>query len=59
MNQTGDEYPPHNLMENLLAVLTLKQQPNQSNAGWYEKFNTWVDVAESVGVKFDKFSSLW
>ena len=28
MKQTGDEYPPHNLMENLLAVLTLKQQSN-------------------------------
>jgi hypothetical protein len=25
MKQTGDEYPPHNLVENLLAVLTLKQ----------------------------------
>jgi len=59
MNQTGDEYPPHNLMVNLLAVITLKQQPNQSNAVWYEKLNTRVDVAESVGVEFDKFSSLW
>jgi hypothetical protein len=49
MKQTGDEYPPHNLVENLLAVLTLKQQNNQSNAQWYEKLNTRVDVAESVG----------
>ncbi len=32
MKQTGDEYPPHNLVENMLAVLTLKQQSNQSNA---------------------------
>jgi hypothetical protein len=59
MKQTGDEYPPHNLMENLLAVLTLKQQNNQSNAVWYEKFNTRVDVAESVGVQFDNFTCLW
>ena len=46
-------------MENLLAVLTLKQQNKQLNAVWYEKLNTLVDVAESVGVEFDKFSSLW
>ena len=59
MKQTGDEYPPQNLVENLLAVLTLKQQTNQSNAQWYEKLNTRVDVAESVGVQFDSFSSLW
>ncbi len=51
MKQTGDEYPPHNLMENLLAVLTLKQLNNQTNAVWYEKLNTRVDVAESVGVR--------
>jgi hypothetical protein len=59
MNQTGDEYPPHNLMENMLAVFTLKKQNNQTNAVWYEKLNTRVDVAESVGVEFDKFLSLW
>ena len=59
MKQTGDEYPPHNLVENLLAVLTLKQQSNQSNAQWYEKLNTRVDVAESVGIRFDNFPSLW
>ena len=46
-------------MENMLAVLTLKQQNNQSNAQWYEKLNTRVDVAESVGVRFDNFPSLW
>ncbi len=51
MIQTGDEYPAHNLVENLLAGLTLKQQSNQSNAQWYEKLNTRVDVAESVGVQ--------
>ena len=59
MKQTGDEYPPHNLVENLLAVLTLKQQNNQSNAQWYEKLNTRVDVAESVGVQFNNFPSMW
>ncbi len=59
MKQTGDEYPPQNLMENMLAVLTLKQQNNQSNTQWYEKLNTRVDVAESVGVRFDNFPSLW
>jgi len=50
LKQTGDEYQPCNLVENLLAVLTMKQQNNQSNALWYEKFSTRVDVAESVGV---------
>jgi hypothetical protein len=59
MKQTGDKYPPHNLVENMLAVLTLKQQSNQSNAQWYEKLNTRVDVAESVGIRFDNFPSLW
>ena len=59
MKQTGDEYPPHNLVENLLAVLTLKQQNNQSNAQWYEKLNTRVDVAESGGVQFNNFSNMW
>ena len=59
MKQTGDEYQPCNLVENLLAVLTMKQQNNQSNAQWYEKFNTRVDVAESVGVEFDSFKCLW
>ncbi|MGL6130279.1 MAG: hypothetical protein ACRCZ9_01525, partial [Fusobacteriaceae bacterium] len=59
MKQTGDEYPPNNLVEHLLAVLSIKQQTNMSNAEWYEKFNTRVDVAESVGVKFDSFEYLW
>ena len=59
MQQTGDEYPAINLVDNLLAVLTLKQQNNQSNTQWYEKLNTRVDVAESVGVEFNNFTSLW
>ena len=59
MQQTGDEYPPNNLVDNILAVLTLKQQNNQTNTQWYEKLNTRVDVAESVGVEFGNFTSLW
>lgn len=59
MKQTGDEFPPSNLVDNLLAVLTLKQPNNLSNTQWYEKLNTRVDVAESVGVKFDMFCNLW
>ena len=59
MKQTGDEYPPHNLVDNLLGVLTLKQQNNQSNAQWYEKLSTQVGVAESVGAEFDNFKCLW
>ena len=60
MKQTGDEYPPHNLMEYLLAMLMLKQQNNQTNAVWYKKLNTQVDVAESVlGVQFKNFACLW
>jgi hypothetical protein len=59
MKQTGNEYPPHNLVDNLLAVLTMKQQNNQSNPQWYEKLNNRVDVAESVGVQFNNFSCLW
>ena len=59
LKQTGYKHPPHNLMENVLAVLTLKQQNNQSNLQWYEKLITRVDVAESVGIRFDNFTSLY
>ncbi len=59
MKQTGNKYPPQNLVKNMLAVLMLKQQTNQSNAQWYEKLNTRVDVTESVGIQFDNFPSLW
>ena len=59
MKQTGDEYQPCNLTDNLLAVLTMKQPNNMSNSQWYEKFNTRVDVAESVGVEFDVYRSMW
>ena len=59
MKQSGDEYQATNIVENLLAVLTMKQQNNMSNPQWYEKLNTRVDVAESVGVKFDIFRCMW
>jgi hypothetical protein len=59
MQQMGDEYPASNLVDNLLAVLTLKQQNNQTNTQWYKKLNTRVDVAKSVGVEFTNFTSLW
>ena len=59
MKQTGDEYQPCNLVDNLLGVLTIKQPNNMSNAQWYERFNTQVDVAESVGVEFNMFRSMW
>jgi hypothetical protein len=59
MQQTGNEYPASNLVDNLLAVLMLKQQNNQSNTQWYEKLNTQVDVAELVVVEFNNFKSLW
>ena len=59
MKQTDDEFAPSNLVDHLLAVLTLKQPNNLSNPLWRKKFDTWVDVAELVGVEFDKFAALW
>ena len=50
MNQTGDEYEGASIVDNLMAVLTLRMPNNMPNAQGYEKFNTRVDVAESVGV---------
>jgi hypothetical protein len=46
-------------VDNLFAVFTLTQQNNQSNTQWYEKLNTCVNMAESVGVDFGNFTSLW
>ncbi len=59
MKQTGDEYPPCNVVDNLLSVLLMKQQQNISNAQWYKHFCARVDVAEMVGVQFDSFKCLW
>ena len=59
MKQTGDEYPPCNIVDSLLSVLFMTQQQNQSNAQWYEQFCTRVDVAESMRVTFVLFRCLW
>lgn len=59
MKQTGNEYAPCKLVDHLLVVLTMRQSNNMSNSQWYEKFNTQVDVAKSIGVMFDQFNSLW
>ena len=59
MKQTGDEYSPCNIVDNLLSVLLMKQQQNMSNAQWYKQLCTRVDVAESMGVAFDSFKCLW
>ena len=59
MKQTKDEYPPRNIVDNLLSVLLIKQQQNISNAQWYEQFCTRVDIAELMGVTFDSFWCLW
>jgi hypothetical protein len=59
MKQTGDEYPPCNVIENLLSVLLMEQQQNMSKAQWYEQFCTRVDVVELAGVQFDSFKCLW
>ncbi len=34
------------------------KQGNLTNNKWYERFNTKVEVAESVGVSFD-FKTIW
>jgi hypothetical protein len=59
MKQTGDKYPPCNIVDNLLSVSLMIQQQNMSNAQWYERFFTTVDVAELMGVTFDSFKCLW
>ena len=59
MKQTGDEYPPCNIMDNLLSVLLMKQQQNMSNAQWCKQLFMRVDVAESMGVTFYSFKCLW
>ena len=59
MKETGDEYPPCNIVDNLLSVLLMKQQQNMSNAQWYKQFCTRVDIAESMGVTFYSFTCLW
>ena len=57
MKQTKDQYPVAVLWEQLSNVAKAKQG-NSTNNEWYERFNTKVEVAESVGVSFD-FKTIW
>ena len=59
MKQTDDEYAPSNLVDHMMAVLSMKQPNNLSNSLWREKLDTRVDVAESIGVEFDQFTIIW
>lgn len=40
-------------------MISLKQQHNASKDNLYEKLNTRLDQAESVGVSFDSSEYLW
>ncbi len=57
MKQTEDQYPVAALWEQLCNV-TQARQGNMTNIEYYERFNTKIDVAESVGVSFD-FERIW
>jgi hypothetical protein len=57
MKQTEDQYPVAALWEQLCNV-TLAKQGNMTNIEYYERFNTKIDVAESVGVSFD-YERIW
>ena len=59
MKQTGDEYTPCNIVDNLLSVLLMKQQQSMSNAQWYKQICKRVDVAEYMVVTFESFKCLW
>ncbi len=52
LKQTEDQYPVAVLWEQLCNVTNAKQG-NMTNNEWYDRFNTKVEVAESVGVSFD------
>ena len=52
LKQTEDQYPVAALWEQLTNVVNAKQG-NLTNKEWYDRFNTKVEVAKSVGVKFD------
>jgi hypothetical protein len=51
LKQTEDQYPVAALWEQYGAVYNAKQG-NLTNTEWYERFNTKVEVAESVGCVF-------
>ena len=57
LKQTEDQYPVAALWEQLCNVTNAKQG-NMTNNEWYDRFNTKVEVAESVGVSFD-FEKIW
>jgi hypothetical protein len=57
MKQTEDQYPVAALWEQLCNV-TQAKQGNMTNIEYYERLNTKIDVAESVGVSFD-FERIW
>ena len=52
LKQSEDQYPLAALWEQLTNV-TNARQGNLTNNKWYDRFNTKVEVAESVGVSFD------
>jgi hypothetical protein len=57
LKQTEDQYPVAALWEQLCNVTNAKQG-NMTNNKWYDRFNTKVEVAKSVGVSFH-FKKIW
>ncbi len=57
LKQTEDQYPVAALWEQLSNIANAKQG-NSTNNKWYDRFNTKVEVAKSVGVSFD-FEKIW
>ncbi len=57
LKQTEDQYPVAALWEQLSNVANAKQG-NLINNEWYDRFNTKVEVAKSVGVSFN-FEEIW
>ena len=58
LKQTDDQYPFAGIYEQIISVFNGKQG-NMTNVQWYERFNTRVDVAKSVGVTFEGYETLW
>ena len=51
LKQTKDQYPVAAVWDQYMAVYNSKQG-SLTNTEWYERFNTKVEVAESVGCVF-------
>ena len=49
--QTDDQYPYATVYEQLVGLFGYRQE-TMTNAQWYERFNTRVDVANAIGVSF-------